>query len=287
MTSQQVNTTRSQRRSTLAPACAATLAALLALQHAAAGGYELTPAGSRRGSISLSVAQAGQSSSTAPLVTPADPQLPDNGWTGAFVTLGGAAPFANVLAQGEGRYWLTTTPDAIDLRVRANATRNINGGINTAATATAMSTCSVPFTLTEPVFITVSFSATRTGIPSATTYQVSLQSYPAVANVFTLDFLGSDTIGFTIDPGTYRIFAGASATPGPNSTAGIDIVATISGFGGACRADFNNDGFLDFTDFDDFIVAFEGGTAAGDFNGDGFLDFTDFDDFVNSFESGC
>jgi hypothetical protein len=54
-----------------------------------------------------------------------------------------------------------------------------------------------------------------------------------------------------------------------------------------CAADFNGDGFLDFTDFDDFVTAFEGGLASADFNADGFLDFTDFDDFVNAFEAGC
>ena len=55
----------------------------------------------------------------------------------------------------------------------------------------------------------------------------------------------------------------------------------------ACDADFNGDGFLDFTDFDDFVVAFEAGSASADFNADGFLDFTDFDAFVSSFEAGC
>ncbi|MDX2117256.1 MAG: GC-type dockerin domain-anchored protein [Planctomycetota bacterium] len=54
-----------------------------------------------------------------------------------------------------------------------------------------------------------------------------------------------------------------------------------------CKADFNNDGFLDFTDFDDFVGAFEAGNASSDFNGDGFLDFTDFDAFVSAFEAGC
>jgi hypothetical protein len=54
-----------------------------------------------------------------------------------------------------------------------------------------------------------------------------------------------------------------------------------------CPADFNGDGFLDFTDFDDFVGAFEAGEARGDFNDDGFLDFTDFDAFVGAFEAGC
>jgi len=54
-----------------------------------------------------------------------------------------------------------------------------------------------------------------------------------------------------------------------------------------CTPDFNRDGFLDFTDFDAFVAAFEAGTSEADFNGDGFLDFTDFDAFVGAFEAGC
>jgi hypothetical protein len=54
-----------------------------------------------------------------------------------------------------------------------------------------------------------------------------------------------------------------------------------------CSGDFNGDGFLDFTDFDAFVTAFEAGSASGDFNGDGFIDFTDFDAFVAAFEVGC
>jgi len=54
-----------------------------------------------------------------------------------------------------------------------------------------------------------------------------------------------------------------------------------------CAADFNGDGFVDFTDFDAFVGAFEAGDAAADFNADGFIDFTDFDAFVTAFETGC
>ena len=54
-----------------------------------------------------------------------------------------------------------------------------------------------------------------------------------------------------------------------------------------CRADFNCDGFVDFTDFDDFGGAFELGGPGADFNGDGFIDFTDFDDYISAFELGC
>jgi len=57
--------------------------------------------------------------------------------------------------------------------------------------------------------------------------------------------------------------------------------------GGGRSADFNADGFLDFTDFDAFVGAFEAGNPDADFNSDGFLDFTDFDAFVTNFEAGC
>jgi beta-glucanase (GH16 family) len=59
----------------------------------------------------------------------------------------------------------------------------------------------------------------------------------------------------------------------------------------ACAADFNNDGFVDFFDFDDFSICFSGRECpperSPDFNNDGFADFFDFDDFVSAFNSGC
>ncbi len=59
----------------------------------------------------------------------------------------------------------------------------------------------------------------------------------------------------------------------------------------SCPADFNGDGFVDFFDFDDFVLCFEGGACppalTADFNEDGFVDFFDFDDFVLAFETGC
>jgi hypothetical protein len=58
-----------------------------------------------------------------------------------------------------------------------------------------------------------------------------------------------------------------------------------------CTADFNSDGFLDFFDFDDFVLCFGESNCppsrTADFNADGFIDFFDFDDFVAAFERGC
>jgi len=82
----------------------------------------------------------------------------------------------------------------------------------------------------------------------------------------------------------FWVVFGQNADPGDLDAAGAWVQAN---FVNPCRADFNGDGFLDFTDFDDFVAAFEAGSASADFNGDGFLDFTDFDDFVAAFEGGC
>jgi photosystem II stability/assembly factor-like uncharacterized protein len=58
-----------------------------------------------------------------------------------------------------------------------------------------------------------------------------------------------------------------------------------------CRADFNADGFVDFFDFDQFILCFEGGGcpsgSSADFDADGFVDFFDLDAFIAAFEAGC
>jgi len=70
-------------------------------------------------------------------------------------------------------------------------------------------------------------------------------------------------------------------TNGCDSASSDEATLTI------CAPDFNCDGFLDFTDFDGFVTAFEAGEASSDFNSDGFLDFTDFDAFVSVFDAGC
>jgi hypothetical protein len=62
-----------------------------------------------------------------------------------------------------------------------------------------------------------------------------------------------------------------------------------------CSADFNQDGFLDFFDYDAYVGCFEGlldscpnaDPLDADFNFDGFVDFFDYDDYVLAFETGC
>ena len=75
--------------------------------------------------------------------------------------------------------------------------------------------------------------------------------------------------------------------PSGNGTAGGSYSLKFSITAPSCPPDFNNDGFLDFTDFDAFVAGFEAGDTASDFNNDGFIDFTDFDAYVAAFEAGC
>ena len=55
----------------------------------------------------------------------------------------------------------------------------------------------------------------------------------------------------------------------------------------ACPADFDCSGFVDFDDFNAFVIAFEAGADNADFDGSGFVDFDDFNAFVVAFEAGC
>lgn len=102
---------------------------------------------------------------------------------------------------------------------------------------------------------------------------------------------GAATADLILAPGQYHFIASSVSSGSCGGACGSQQActwdATLTFDAAPCRADFNGDDFLDFTDFDDFVVAFEGGQSNADFNGDGFLDFTDFDDFVVSFEAGC
>jgi hypothetical protein len=100
----------------------------------------------------------------------------------------------------------------------------------------------------------------------------------------------NDPIPFIVTSTDVTLTSHNQPAPLPWQPSLVEIAATDSDVCSPlppCPADFNGDGFIDFTDFDDFVTAFENGDASSDFNGDGFLDFTDFDDFVAAFEAGC
>ena len=86
--------------------------------------------------------------------------------------------------------------------------------------------------------------------------------------------------------------------PTPSEPTGVDVLARNIPSGefvlalaqdndSTCSVDFDGDGFVDFFDFDAFVIAFETGEPAADFDNDGFIDFFDFDAYVIAFETGC
>ncbi len=88
-----------------------------------------------------------------------------------------------------------------------------------------------------------------------------------------------------IRAGEYEFFCRASS--GGGGSAQFEIYFAEN----PCLADFNDDGFVDFFDFDDFVSCFGESSCppnrTADFNNDGFIDFFDFDDFVYVFSTGC
>ncbi len=89
---------------------------------------------------------------------------------------------------------------------------------------------------------------------------------------------GTESVRAALNPGTYVLRVWRTKRQGGNYT------LTLPGFN---RADFNNDGFITFEDFDAFVGAFDSGATAADFNADGFLTYEDFDAFVAAFEFPC
>ena len=167
----------------------------------------------------------------------------------------------------------------------------------------ALAECGLPVTIHNDIYFAYTASCTGDVTVSlcGTTYDTVVAVYDACGGAQVA--CDDDTCDGVTPPGsglasqttfaassgtTYIIAVGSYATG--VSGAGVislDCVPTVP----TCPADFNDDGFLDFFDYDDYVNCFETGTCppgkTGDFNGDGFADFFDYDDFVGAFEAGC
>ena len=51
--------------------------------------------------------------------------------------------------------------------------------------------------------------------------------------------------------------------------------------------DFNNDGYVNGNDYDDFAGEFDSGSMAADVNHDGYVNGNDYDVFAEAFDAGC
>lgn len=90
---------------------------------------------------------------------------------------------------------------------------------------------------------------------------------------------GTHTLVFTLEPG--------SGSPAEVRLFGLELGSYVDN----CPADFDQDGAVDFFDYDAFVTCFEGGACpagrTADFDGDGAVDFFDYDAFVRAFEEPC
>jgi hypothetical protein len=77
--------------------------------------------------------------------------------------------------------------------------------------------------------------------------------------------------------------AGVSGGVGCHARRVFSVKARVT----VCLADRNGDGFVDGSDYAEFVTAFESGEPTADANGDGFVDWFDYDAFVGAFEAGC
>lgn len=168
----------------------------------------------------------------------------------------------------------------------------------------------VPAKVTSPT--TLSFGTVNVGDVASVSLTVTNSGDVAkwtAAGIDALNYSLAGSAGFTAPAGAFVEAAGGgsnshiitinTSTPGIKSgtvTINSDApeqparIVTITGevvAPPACPADFNNDGFVDFTDFDAYVTAFENDGPGADFNNDGFVDFTDFDAFVAAFEAAC
>ena len=164
----------------------------------------------------------------------------------------------------------------------------------------AIATCGLPITIHNDVYFT--YQADCTGVVEmatcGTTYDTVIAVFDACGGTQIAcnddaevactsgSALGSRLTFNAVAGTTYTVAVGAYLT---NVTgAGLLSISCTPDF--VCpSADFNQDGFTDFFDYDDYVACFEGAGAPGcnaDFNGDQFVDFFDYDDFVYAFE-GC
>ena len=101
------------------------------------------------------------------------------------------------------------------------------------------------------------------------------------------------TVFAQVAPGPCRVLATVDAFSGLDCGGAVDnhYVLNVGLPGGGCTADFNDDGFVDFFDYSDYVGCFETGVCppgrTADVNGDEFVDFFDYADFVDAFGVGC
>lgn len=132
----------------------------------------------------------------------------------------------------------------------------------------------------SPNFFAPSILLCEYGAGAVSAYVLDDNGSPINATRRTMVTGLSGAEGAVIDPVTGDFLFGTCG--------GGNRIVRVTGFAAPpkCAVDFNQDCFLDFTDFDLFVGNFEAGTPKADFNADGFITFEDFDAFVQALERG-
>jgi hypothetical protein len=103
-------------------------------------------------------------------------------------------------------------------------------------------------------------------------------SVPGPFSIDLLENFNFEISGF--DPVTFQLSIGTPNAVSPNACPG-------TGAGACSRADWNEDGVIDFNDFLAFLNDFNTEDPCADLNSDGVVDFNDFLEFLNVYNVGC
>jgi len=87
-----------------------------------------------------------------------------------------------------------------------------------------------------------------------------------------------------IPEGTYYVYA--RITDG-GTTTGDWSEGTVTWTSRTCDIDYNQDGFIDFADYLEFLTRYDMQDDSADLNSDGFVDFADYLVFLDLYDQGC
>ncbi|MDX2118612.1 MAG: lysyl oxidase family protein [Planctomycetota bacterium] len=128
----------------------------------------------------------------------------------------------------------------------------------------------------NPTWVTLWFNA----VPERDGNEISVETVRLVPGAQSCAVLNSAHI----PPGTWWVYAEITNGGG---TSGSWSDGTITLLDEHCDADLNHDGVVNATDLDTFLAAFAEGDVISDINQDDFITFEDFDDFIEHLEAGC
>ncbi|GMV25286.1 MAG: hypothetical protein AMXMBFR58_13170 [Phycisphaerae bacterium] len=204
--------------------------------------------------------------------------------TASTIASGVAALTYDDLTAASGQtyfYWVTTTQGSGTDRPISNP----DSGFRTGSPPPGS------FSLTSPAdgSVGLSLTPTLTWTPSsdATSYTVIIDNDSNLGSPL-LTQAGVASTSFVVPGGTLQTcslyYWGVKAVNGTGTTDSTPVAFSFETYR---PSDFDGSGFVDFDDYNQFVLAFEAGDMSADFDGSGFVDIEDFTAYVLAFEAGC